>query len=90
MDRSRTLRPVEHPGQLDLKTTYAIEHDLSRRCEVLYLEKLVGDCRRKTDARLLLAAYGDGVVTLAEDLYLLADDPATGRPLVDPAHLDLG
>jgi hypothetical protein len=30
------------------------------------------------------------VVTLAEDLYLLADDPATGRPLVDPAHLDLG
>ena len=30
------------------------------------------------------------MVTLAEDLYLLADDPATGRPLVDPAHLDLG
>jgi hypothetical protein len=31
-----------------------------------------------------------GVVTLAEDLYLLADDPATGRPLIDVAHLDLG
>jgi hypothetical protein len=30
------------------------------------------------------------VVTLAEDLYLLADDPATGRPLIDVAHLDLG
>jgi len=30
------------------------------------------------------------VVTLAEDLYLLADDPATGRPLIDVTHLDLG
>jgi hypothetical protein len=30
------------------------------------------------------------VVTLAEDLYLLADDAATGRPLIQPAHLDLG
>ena len=29
------------------------------------------------------------MVTLAEDLYLLADDPATGRPLIDVAHLDL-
>ena len=36
------------------------------------------------------SAYRVGVVTLAEDLYLLADDPATGRPLVDVAHLDLG
>ena len=35
-------------------------------------------------------AYGTGVVTLAEDLHLLADDPATSRPLVDAAHLDLG
>jgi len=34
--------------------------------------------------------YGLGVVTLAEDLYLLADDPATGRPLIDVTHLDLG
>jgi hypothetical protein len=30
------------------------------------------------------------MVSLAEDLYLLADDPATGRPLIDVAHLDLG
>jgi hypothetical protein len=30
------------------------------------------------------------VVTLAEDLYLLAEDPATGRALLDPGHLDLG
>jgi len=30
------------------------------------------------------------MVSLAEDLYLLADDPATGRPLIDIAHLDLG
>lgn len=30
------------------------------------------------------------MVSLAEDLYLLADDPATGRPLIDAAHLDLG
>ena len=30
------------------------------------------------------------MVTLAEDLYLLADDPTTGRPLIDVAHLDLG
>ena len=27
---------------------------------------------------------------LAEDLYLLADDAATGRPLIPAAHLDLG
>jgi len=30
------------------------------------------------------------MVSFAEDLYLLADDPATGRPLIDVAHLDLG
>jgi Golgi phosphoprotein 3 GPP34 len=30
------------------------------------------------------------VITVAEDLYLLADDAATGRPLIQPAHLDLG
>lgn len=30
------------------------------------------------------------MVTLAEDLYLLADDAATGGPLIQPAHLDLG
>jgi hypothetical protein len=30
------------------------------------------------------------VVTLAEDLYLLADDPTTGRALLDPGHLDMG
>jgi hypothetical protein len=30
------------------------------------------------------------VVTLAEELYLLADDSATGRPLIDTTHLDLG
>jgi Golgi phosphoprotein 3 (GPP34) len=30
------------------------------------------------------------VVSLAEELYLLADDPATGRPLIDVTHLDLG
>src|SRR3954465_13814701 len=29
-------------------------------------------------------------VTLAEDLYLLASDAATGRFLVDTAHLDAG
>ncbi len=38
----------------------------------------------------MLRAYRVGVVTLAEDLYLLSDDPATGRPLIDVAHLDLG
>jgi Golgi phosphoprotein 3 (GPP34) len=37
-----------------------------------------------------LEAYGERVATLAEDLYLLADDAATGRPLIPPAHLDLG
>jgi hypothetical protein len=30
------------------------------------------------------------VVTLAEDLYLLASDGTSGRLLVDPVHLDLG
>jgi hypothetical protein len=30
------------------------------------------------------------VVTLAEELYLLADDSATGKPLIDTTHLDLG
>jgi len=30
------------------------------------------------------------VATLAEDLYLLADDAGTGRPLIDVTHLDLG
>jgi Golgi phosphoprotein 3 (GPP34) len=30
------------------------------------------------------------VATLAEELYLLADDSTTGRPLIDRAHLDLG
>jgi hypothetical protein len=30
------------------------------------------------------------VVTLAEDLYLLADDGATGRPVIDRTHLELG
>ena len=30
------------------------------------------------------------MVTLAEDLYLLASDGTTGRLLVDPVHLDLG
>jgi hypothetical protein len=30
------------------------------------------------------------MVTLAEDLYLLADDEATGRPLIDQSHLELG
>jgi Golgi phosphoprotein 3 (GPP34) len=30
------------------------------------------------------------MVTLAEDLFLLATDAATGRPLVDTTHLDLG
>ena len=30
------------------------------------------------------------MVTLAEDLYLLAGDGASGRLLVDPVHLDLG
>jgi hypothetical protein len=30
------------------------------------------------------------VVTLAEELYLLADDSTTGRPLIDPTHLGLG
>ena len=30
------------------------------------------------------------MVTLAEDLYLLADDAATGRPLIDHSHLELG
>jgi hypothetical protein len=30
------------------------------------------------------------MVSLAEDFYLLADDPATGRPLIDVVHLDLG
>jgi Golgi phosphoprotein 3 (GPP34) len=35
-------------------------------------------------------AYRVAVAILAEDLYLLADDAATGRPLVPAAHLDLG
>lgn len=30
------------------------------------------------------------MVTLAEDLYLLATDASTGRLLIDPTHLDLG
>ena len=30
------------------------------------------------------------MVTLAEDLFLLATDAATGRPLVDTTHLELG
>ena len=30
------------------------------------------------------------MVTLAEDLYLLADDAATGRPVIDQSHLELG
>jgi hypothetical protein len=30
------------------------------------------------------------VVTLAEDLYLLASDGTSGRLLIDPVHLDLG
>jgi hypothetical protein len=30
------------------------------------------------------------MVTLAEDLYLLADDAATGRPVIDKSHLELG
>src|SRR4051794_1009343 len=36
------------------------------------------------------AAYGVGVVTLAEDLYLLALDETGGRLLIDPLRLDLG
>jgi hypothetical protein len=34
--------------------------------------------------------YGSQVVTLAEDLYLLAGDDTGGRLLIDPIHLDLG
>jgi hypothetical protein len=34
--------------------------------------------------------YGSRVVTLAEDLYLLAGDDTGGRLLIDPIHLDLG
>jgi Golgi phosphoprotein 3 (GPP34) len=34
--------------------------------------------------------YRVPVVTLAEDLYLLGSDAASGRLLVDPVHLDLG
>jgi Golgi phosphoprotein 3 (GPP34) len=30
------------------------------------------------------------VVTLAEDLYLLASDAISGRPLIDPSYIDLG
>lgn len=30
------------------------------------------------------------MVTLADDLYLLATDASTGRPLIDTTHLDLG
>ncbi len=30
------------------------------------------------------------MVTLAEDLFLLATDAATCRPVIDPSHLDLG
>lgn len=35
-------------------------------------------------------SYGVFVVTLAEDLYLLALDDTGGRLLIDPLHLDLG
>ena len=30
------------------------------------------------------------MVTLVEDLFLLATDASTGRPLIDTTHLDLG
>jgi hypothetical protein len=36
------------------------------------------------------SAYGNHMVTLAEDLYLLADDAVTGRPVIDQSHLALG
>jgi hypothetical protein len=35
-------------------------------------------------------AYGDPMVTLAEQLYLLAEDAATGRPLIDPTYVGRG
>jgi hypothetical protein len=35
-------------------------------------------------------AYGDPMVTLAEQLYLLAEDAATGRSLIDPTHVGRG
>ena len=35
-------------------------------------------------------AYGGRVVTLAEQLYLLAEDAATCRSLIDSTHLGLG
>jgi hypothetical protein len=35
-------------------------------------------------------AYGGPVVTLAEQFYLLAEDPSTGRAVIESTHLGLG